>query len=206
MSLNVAQGNCKVCNFLSTALKSSHCSVIQLKLFFSPIQMRAILPALPPDQRRGGLLSMYYSLWVVCHKETAKPHQKKYYSVPSLPSGPVTFSTANERNTFGLTQIMFLPGPTHKMTEGDTFFLLFTWFLFFPIPKKLLSQCSPSNFFKKTSIMIYNGNPIWESWEGMENSLHNHLKYLVLFIHSHFLCLSSLSFSFFFSFSEIHSF
>lgn len=113
MSLNVAHGNCKVCNFLSTAQKLPHCSVIQLKLFFSPIQMRVLPSALPPDQRCGGLLSMYYSLWVVCHKETARPHQTKYYTVPSLPSGPETFPTANKRNTFGLTQIMFLR-PRHK--------------------------------------------------------------------------------------------
>lgn len=118
MSLNVAHGNGKVCNFLSTAQKLSHCSVIQLKLFFSPIQMRVLPPALPPDQRCGGLLSMYYSLWVVCHKETARPHQTKYYTVPSLPSGPETFPTANKRNTFGLTQIMFMR-PTHKITGSS---------------------------------------------------------------------------------------
>ncbi len=100
MSLNVAHGKCKVCNFLSTAQKLSHCSVIQLKLFFSLIQMRVLPSALPPDQRCGGLLSMYYSLWVVCHKETARPHQTKYYTVPSLPSGPETFPTANKRKYF----------------------------------------------------------------------------------------------------------
>lgn len=37
-------------------------------------------------------------------KTPATPRQKKYYTAPSLPSGPLTFPTANEENISALTQ------------------------------------------------------------------------------------------------------
>lgn len=82
-----------------------------IKNILQLVKMRDYSSALPLDQQCGGLLSMYNSLWVVCHKETARPHQKKDYTVPSLPSGPVPFPTANERNIFGVTQKNVFAGP-----------------------------------------------------------------------------------------------
>ena len=154
---------------------------------------------------------MYYSLWVVCHKETARPHQKKYYTVPSLPSGPVTVPTANERNNSGLTQIMFLLGPGHKFTAVDTFFLQFRPFPFasispatppVPLPEhELLStvttavQVNSSTKHQLRSLMKKK-NPCENPERGRRTLSTIILNIVALFIHFWFLRLFSLSSSF----------
>lgn len=97
----------------STVLQWSQCSVIQLKWFFSWIQTGVSSSGLSPDQRRGGAVKHV----LVTERQRRERPQQKNDSVPSLPSGPATVPTANERSIFGLTQIMFfffLLGPKHN--------------------------------------------------------------------------------------------
>lgn len=101
--------------------KTANSVIFCQQLWKHPTIRNPIKIVLSTSTRHGGGVCqacITHCGWVAS-KKPATSHQKKYYTVPSLPPGPVTSPTANEGNISGLTQIMSSQGPKLKITYDN---------------------------------------------------------------------------------------